>query len=186
MREPARSPEPPDVSDAPQDARIAAERIDASREKPLELTDAELLRCDLSNVHAPGSTLVRVAISDGRLTGLALTESRLRDVTIDGCRADLASFAYSGLERVTFSGCALTQTDFLDATLADVRFDACDLSGADFRGARMTRCELRRCELDGIVGVEGLRGAALEWPAIVGLTGALAAALGIEALDDQE
>jgi uncharacterized protein YjbI with pentapeptide repeats len=125
-----------------------------------------------------------VTIADSRLTGLQLTEAHLSDLTINGCRADLASFAGSRLERVTFEDCVLAQSDFLDAVLDSVRFHRCDLRGVDLRGARLRHTELRGCELADIEGVDSLRGAALEWEAIVGLAGTFAAALGVRVLDD--
>jgi uncharacterized protein YjbI with pentapeptide repeats len=124
-----------------------------------------------------------VTIETGRLTGVHLAEAALRDVTIRDCRVDLASFGFSDLTRVTFEDCLLANSDFLDAQLESVRFHRCDLTGADLRGARMQRCEFRRCELAGLQGVENLRGAAMEWPDIVEMAGAWAAALRIEVLD---
>ena len=78
----------------------------------------------------------------------------------------------------------LHEADFAEARGRWVRFEGCDLTGAGFAGARFDESELRRCTLDGITGVEGLRGAALEWSEIVGLAGTLAAALGLRVLDD--
>jgi uncharacterized protein YjbI with pentapeptide repeats len=117
------------------------------------------------------------------LTGIDLPEATLRDVTIRGCRVDLASFGFCRLERVSFEDCLLAQTDFLEAELDSVRFHGCDLTRADFRGARLHRCELRRNDLTELQAVENLRGAAMEWADIVAMSGTLAAALGIKVLD---
>lgn len=84
---------------------------------------------------------------------------------------------------MTFDDCLLAQTDFLEAQLESVRFHHCDLTCADFRGARLKLCELRGCDLSGLQGVRSLRGAGLEWPDIVEMAGAWAAALGIGVLD---
>ena len=65
----------------------------------------------------------------------------------------------------------LREADFQGAALGSVRFDGCELRSATFAGARCAATELHRCELDGIEGVEGLRGAALPWPDLVGLAG---------------
>ena len=65
-----------------------------------------------------------------------------------------------------------------------MRFERCDLTGASSRGARFDASELRALHAGRHHGVEGLRGAALEWPAIVGLAGTLAGALGLRVLDD--
>lgn len=140
---------------------------------------------DCSNSELDNARVADVVLDGCRLTGLALRGGSLRDVVVRDCRADLVSLAECGLERVTFEGCVLAQADFLDARMADVKFVRCDLSGADFRGARLTgACELHACTLDGLVGVEGLRGASMPWSDIVGAAGVLAGALGIEVLDD--
>ena len=49
------------------------------------------------------------------MTGIALTDGTLTDVTIKGCRLDLASFTGSRLIRVTFEDCLLRQTDVMGA-----------------------------------------------------------------------
>ena len=156
-----------------------------ARCEELSLVDAELARCDLANLHALGARVTRIVLDDCRLTGIVINEGRLTDVVVRGCRADMASFAACGLERVTFEDCVLTDASFMEARLYGVRFHRCRLAGADFRQARMTTCELRHCILDDIIGVEGLRGAAMEWADIVGLAGTFADALGIAVLDDE-
>ena len=113
-----------------------------------------------------------------------MNEGTLQGVVFRGCKLDLASFGFARLARVVFDDCVLTAAEFLEAELASVVFDGCDLSGADLRGATMRSCELRRCGLVGVVGVERLRAAALEWPAIVEHAGAWAAALGIAVLEE--
>jgi uncharacterized protein YjbI with pentapeptide repeats len=126
-----------------------------------------------------------VEIESSRLTGTVLADATLSDVTVRGCRVDLASFGFSRLQRVTFEDCQLEQADFLDARLHSVRFHDCDLSRADFRGAQLKDCEFRRCGLEGVDGVTSLRGAWLERSAIVELAGTWAGALGIQVLDDE-
>jgi uncharacterized protein YjbI with pentapeptide repeats len=159
--------------------------LSGSRLEYLRIGDGVLSACNLANLEARSATLASVAIERSRLTGIDLAESTLRDVTIRDCRIDLASFRGSRLERVTFADCVLAHTDFLEARLDSVRFHGCDLTNADLRGARLDACELRGSELAGLQGVERLRGAAMEWPDIVGMAGVWAAALGIEVLDTE-
>lgn len=154
-----------------------------SRLEGLRVADSALKRCNLANIQARRTHATRVTINTSRLTGIHLPEAVLRDVMIQDCRVDLASFGFAHCTRVTFEDCQLTQTDFLEAQLESVRFHRCDLARADFRGARLSRCEFRRSNLTGIQGVESLRGAAMEWPDIVEMAGVWAAALGIEVLD---
>jgi uncharacterized protein YjbI with pentapeptide repeats len=176
---------------ADQDARgvslesVRLTRVDLSGSRLDRLTavDVEFDRCNLANLHGRGVEVTRLSVASSRLTGIRFSEAILRDVTIRDSRVDLASFGFSELERVTFEDCLLTQTDFLDARLESVRFTGCDLTRSDFRGARLRHCELRRCDLTDLQGVEGLRGAAMEWSAIVGMAGVFAAALGVEVLD---
>lgn len=52
--------------------------------------------------HAAVPSLVRVAVTGCRLTGISLFEAFVRDVTFAGCRIDLASFGSSRLQQVTF------------------------------------------------------------------------------------
>ena len=165
--------------------RLQATRLPGAELSGLELTDAELSSCDLANARLGArAAWRRVHVRTCRLTGIAINDGVLRDVTIESSRVDLASFAGCRLERVSFTDCVLVATDFLEAQLDAVRFTDCDLSEADFRGARLHRCELRGCRLDGLQGVTQLRGVALPWPDLVGSAGVWAQALGIEVLED--
>lgn len=166
-----------------QTVRLTKVDLSGSRLEHLKLIDSRLSACSLANVQGRRANVTRVAIATSRLTGIHLPEATLRDVTIQGCRVDLASFGFSRLLRVTFDDCLLVQTDFLESQLESVRFRHCDLSRADFRGAALKLCELRGCNLTDLQGVKSLRGAALEWRDIVEMAGTWAAALGIEVLD---
>jgi uncharacterized protein YjbI with pentapeptide repeats len=157
--------------------------LSGSRLDDLRAADVEFDRCNLANAQSRRADVRRATIAASRLTGIRLSDASLCDVTVRDGRVDLASFGSSRLTRVTFEDCLLSQTDFLEAELDSVRFHDCNLTRADFRGARLRRCEIRRCNLTDLQGVESLRGAALQWPAIVELAGTWAAALGIEVLD---
>jgi uncharacterized protein YjbI with pentapeptide repeats len=166
-------------------ARLHATHLPGADLPGLELTDVELSSCDLANARLGARAgWLRVAAKTCRLTGIAITDGLLRDVTIESSRVDLASFAGCRLERVSFIDCVLVATDFLEAQLDAVRFTDCDLREVDLRGARLRRCELRRCQLDGLQGVAQLRGVAMPWPDLLGAAGLFAQALGIEVLDD--
>ena len=78
----------------------------------------------------------------------------------------------------------LREADFAEARCESVRFEACDLSAASFERATLRRTELRGCTLEAVQGVEGLRGAAMEWADVVALAPTFAAALGIRVLGD--
>jgi uncharacterized protein YjbI with pentapeptide repeats len=167
------------------EVRVADADVSGVRVSGLSLLDVELVRCNLANLDARSSSLVRTVAAESRLTGLGWSEGKLQDVAFRGCRVDLASFRFSQLERVTFEECSLREADFQDARCASVAFHDCDLTGASFHNARFARSELRRCTLDDLRGIEGLRGAAMEWGDILSLAGAFAAALGIRLLDEE-
>jgi uncharacterized protein YjbI with pentapeptide repeats len=167
-------------------SRLTGCVLDGARLTRLTLQDVELDRCSLANVLARDASMTRARLHDCRLTGFAWPEGTIEDVTFSGCQADLAAFRFARLHRVVFEDCVLREADFHEARCISVRFDGCDFSGANFAGARFDGCELRRCRLDGITGVEGLRGAALEWAEIVGLAGTFAAALGLRVLGDED
>lgn len=142
--------------------------------------DCRLDSCDLANLSAESSTLVRVEVSGSRATGLCWRDGVLRDVVISGCKLDLSAFHGTRFERVRFEGCNLTQADFMDADLTGgVEFVDCDLTRARFSQARMAGAVLTRCVLDGIQGVTSLRGAVIDPTDLVSLSYALAQALGI-------
>jgi uncharacterized protein YjbI with pentapeptide repeats len=125
-----------------------------------------------------------VVVDGGRLTGFQVVEADLRDCVWRASGADMATFRHARLAHVTFEGCSMREADFSGMRGEHVRFLDCDLRGATFRDAELTGSELRRCRLDGIEGVEGLRGAALELEELVGLAPALARALGIGLLGE--
>jgi uncharacterized protein YjbI with pentapeptide repeats len=166
-----------------QTVKLAHVDLSGSRFEHLRILDGLLDGCNLANLHGRSASIKRVAIHGSRLTGIDLAEGALMDVAFQSCRIDLASFGFARLERVTFEDCLLAQTDFLEARLDGVRFHGCDLTRADFRGARLQGCEFRRNDLTELQGVESLSGAAMEWPDVLGMAGALAATLGIDVLD---
>jgi uncharacterized protein YjbI with pentapeptide repeats len=161
-------------------------RLGGARLAGLHLRDAEVHEADLANADLRGAGLNDVTVRGGRLTGVRLQEASLRDVTFVDCRADLLVLASARLQRVCFTGCDLREATFEDCALQDICFTACDLSGATFTRARLQRVELVGCTLDGVRSLADLRGAAMPWPDVVANAGALAAALGIEVLHEDE
>jgi uncharacterized protein YjbI with pentapeptide repeats len=174
------APEPPDLDPDREPAALPQPGERAG----LRLVDEQVEDASLANVDARGGELTRVVLRRCRLTGLLLTEGRLRDVVITDSRVDLASFAGATLEQVVFEDCRLEGSSLQEARLRFVRFERCDLSEADLSGMRCERVELRSCTLDGVRGAEGLRGAALPWGDILAAAGTFAGALGVRVLED--
>jgi uncharacterized protein YjbI with pentapeptide repeats len=175
--------EPADLGDGLESVRVRDAVLAGARVGRLGLLDCALERCDLGGLVVADASLVRVAITGSRLTGLAGSKVLLRDVSFRDCRMDLASLADARLERVSFERCDLRELDLRDARLHDVRFVECDLGEALLAGADCTRTELHDCGYDGLRGIDGLRGASIAWPDAVGLARQFAAALGVRVID---
>ena len=178
---------PPELEDHAdwRELELTGEDLSGTRVRGLELTDAVLRNCNVANLTAVKASLSRCAFAGCRMTGLALPDSGLEDVRFADCLVDLAAFGFARLRRVIFEGCVLRDADFTDARFESVRFHRCELQGATFTGARFAKSEMRGCTLDGLRGIEGLRGVAMDWSDVVGLAGTFAAALGIEVIDEE-
>lgn len=164
-------------------ARLEGVNLSESTFDSLYLNEAALIRSDLANTRAARANLTRVSFESARLTGLALTDSILHDVTFRGCRLDLSSFGLSRLKRVVFDDCNLAGISLLEAQCESVVFRDCRMTECDFRGAILKTCEFQRCDLAGIEGIQSLRGAAMEWGDIIDMAGTWAAALGIQVIE---
>jgi hypothetical protein len=149
------------------------------------IRDVQFSRCDLANLLAGDSSLIRVAVQASRMTGAALLASSVRDVAFRDCRMDLTSFFGSKFANVTFANCRLDQANFGDADLSGVEFDHCDLSGAQLSGATLTGARFTGCDLTGISGVTSLRGAIITSSDALSLARIFAEALGIT-IDDED
>ncbi|WP_242606961.1 pentapeptide repeat-containing protein [Protofrankia symbiont of Coriaria ruscifolia] len=117
------------------------------------------------------------------MTGLGWVGGRLRDVTVDDCRLDLANFRGTKMTRTIFSGCNLKQADFQNADISGVIFEDCDLTGVTFSGANMEGTRIIDSALVGIRGVDSMRGAAVASRDLVALAYSLARALDINIID---
>jgi uncharacterized protein YjbI with pentapeptide repeats len=135
--------------------------------------------CDLANVVLDRCGIDRVRVDRGRMTGLSVSGSTLRDVIVDDALADLSQWRFATVEHAVLQGCRLPHSDWSNAELSNVRFEDCDLAGADFSYCRLDHVAFVRCGFEGVRGVDGLRGAVVDRAALVDLTEPMAVALGI-------
>lgn len=147
-------------------------------------SDVVLEQCDLANLAAHGSSLIRSVLARSRMTGASLAECALRDATFESCRMDLAAFRFCRFSNCIFTDCKLSHADFQDADLRTVRFENCDLTGAQFSNALMEGAYFADCSLLDISGVASLKGATVKSRDAIGLLYSLASALGIRIDDD--
>jgi uncharacterized protein YjbI with pentapeptide repeats len=172
----------------------ASVEIDQCRYKKVNFSQSKLDRalisdsvfdgCDLANLRARDCSLVRVAVSACRMTGLSSAEGAVRDTTFGNCRMDMASFRFGTFKSVVFTDCKLMQADFQEADLRGARFEHCDLTSAQFSKAQMEGTRFSDCNLAGIGGVTSLKGAIVSSRDALALTYTLASALCITIEDD--
>lgn len=146
----------------------------------LTMTDCLVQTSNWANVRSDGAALRRVIFEESRMTGFAVTDGKLGDVTFAQCRLDLSGWRFTGFDSVRFTGCNLTGADFTNADLRGARFTGCDLTGAQFHHATMDGARFRRCELDGIAGITSWRGAIVHPDDLLALSYTLAGGLGIK------
>ncbi|GAA4935538.1 pentapeptide repeat-containing protein [Actinoplanes utahensis] len=159
--------------------RFRAARLAGAVLPKVRLTDCLVERSDWSNVRAENGSMERLAVSGSRMTGLAWSGGMLRDVTFADCKLDLTNWRFARFAAVTLTGCNLTGADFTNADLRKATFVDCDLSGAQFSNASMRGARFQRCELAGIGGITSWEGAIVHPDDLLGLSYALAGALGI-------
>lgn len=159
--------------------RFRAARLGGAVLPKVRLTDCVVERSDLSNVRGENGTMERLAFTDCRMTGVAWNGGLLRHVTFTDCKVDLTNWRYARFDAVTLTSCNLSGADFTNTDLRGASFVDCDLTGAQFNNATMRGTRFQRCELSGIGGITSWQGAIIHPDDLLGLSYALAGALGI-------
>ncbi|WP_157751606.1 pentapeptide repeat-containing protein [Actinoplanes derwentensis] len=159
--------------------RFRAARLAGAVLPKVRLTDCLVERSDWSNARAETGTMERLAFTDCRMTGLAFNGGLLRSVTFTDCKVDLTNWRFAKFDTVVLTGCNLTGADFTSTDLRGASFVDCDLTGAQFHNATMRGARFQRCELSGIGGITSWEGAIVHPDDLLGLSYALAGALGI-------
>ncbi|GAA4239693.1 hypothetical protein GCM10022254_60840 [Actinomadura meridiana] len=147
------------------------------------LTDVHFQGCDLANLRLFSSRLFNAAVANCRMTGFQAPEGGLRDVVVDGCRADMANFRFSQMRDVVFRDCNLSEASFQEAELRDVRFERCKLVATQFSKVSMKNVRFSGCDLQGVRGITSFDGAIVASGDAMSLLGALTSALGIRIED---
>jgi len=116
------------------------------------------------------------------MTGVILTASTLKNVTVEECKLDQANLRSANAVSLTASESDLRGADFGRAGLKDCALRQCRLDGADFSAASVSSVRLHGSTLDGIQGVRG--GFVIASDQLVPLAYAVFAALGV-VVDDE-
>jgi uncharacterized protein YjbI with pentapeptide repeats len=113
------------------------------------------------------------------MSGLVVSQSRLRDVRFTEAKLDGGDFRMSHFERVVFDACAMPDADLYEAQLTAVAFDHCDLRRAHFSAVKTDGLRLHGSDLEGVRGATSLRGAVLSPEQVLPLALSVFAELGI-------
>jgi uncharacterized protein YjbI with pentapeptide repeats len=152
--------------------------VQAKLEK-LGLSDVRLQGCDLSAAKCADGSWLRVHVKGGRLVGIDLSNTTLKDIIFEDCKLDLANFRSSKLTRVQFIGCHLQETDFQMATLTNVAFTSSELKKVAFSRATLNRVDARTSQLFDIRGWDSLKGLTLDASQLMAIAPELANELGL-------
>ncbi len=124
----------------------------------LQLTDVELVDCELSGTMFQRLSARRVTFRMCRMSGLVMTNAGLADVQFRDCKLDESNFRMTKGERVAFDDTVLSAADFYQAELPGGRFVRCDLRGAEFSKAKLAGAVLHGSELADLRGARALAG----------------------------
>jgi uncharacterized protein YjbI with pentapeptide repeats len=166
------------------ECRLTDAELDGAVLSGAHLRDVEALDGSWANVRADRAVLRRVRFERVRLTGANLSAARIEDAVFVECRLDLVSLRSAELARARFEDCRLDEVDLLGASLESVVFVDCSLVRATWTSVTLRRTELRGCDLAGAIDPQRLRGARMPWPDVIRSAAELAAAAGIEVLED--
>lgn len=161
-------------------SRFDSVRFTGASLRQVVFSDTVFQTCDFATVRAQDTSLVRVEVTAGRLTGASWSKSHFNDVRFEGNRADLSLWRHSKFKAVVFEGCNLSQADFQFSEMRDVLFSHCDLTGAQFGNVVMQRVRFEECTLVDVGGSVHLRGSSVQGPGALDVALALARDAGIK------
>ena len=150
------------------------------------VSDSRFDGCDLANARAVDSSLLRVALTACRMTGLSWISGGVRETEFTNCRMSMTSFRFSTFKNTLFADCLIENADFQAADLRGARFERCNLTGVQLSNAQMQGTQFADCILTGINGVTSLQGAIMRSTDIIDLAYVFAGALGIKIEDEYD
>ncbi|HEY9722691.1 MAG TPA: pentapeptide repeat-containing protein [Oscillatoriaceae cyanobacterium] len=128
--------------------------------RQLELIDARLTNCNLSNAEWPRASATRLLLEDCRLTGFKPVAARFDHARFVACHARYAIFENVIFRHARFEQCLLADTSFKGADLSGVVFADCDLTNATFKGAKLAGTDFRTSRIEASqIALDELRGA---------------------------
>ena len=120
-----------------------------------------------------------IEIINTRCSGTQMQNSVLRNVLFKSCKIELVNFRFSKLENVIFKDCVINDADFYNATLKNIEFINCDIEKIAFFGAKLKSADLTTSRIISVNGVDGLKGATINYEQLITLAPYFAQAIGI-------
>jgi len=149
----------------------------------LDCVDTEFTKLEAAAVRVYKGNLLRVSMSDCRLTGAEFAETHFEDCVFRNVKFDEAGFRFASFKRVRFENCMLRQADFSNAKLSHVTFTGCDLEATNFISASCTNVDVTTENLANVKGILGLKGATISAEQLIQLAPLLASELGFHVKD---
>ncbi len=128
-------------------------------DRPIDLTDAVLVRADLTGAKLTGALLIRANLRDADLTGAHLDGADLTGADLGGTDLTGAHLEGTTLSKADLGDVRGLGRAHLDkANLSGAKLRWVDLTGAHLEGADLTGAHLERADLSGadLGGVRGL------------------------------
>jgi len=143
-----------------------------------ELTDSLGTKLEAAALRTHKANLLRVMLTDSRLTGAEFAEAHIEDCTFKNVKFDEAGFRFASFKRVRFEDCMLRQADFSSAKFEQVIFTGCDLDSTNFMSAHCKDLDVTTEDLTTVKSILGLKGATISEVQLMQLAPLLAAELG--------
>lgn len=125
--------------------------------------DVRFIGCDLQNVRAHRTVLLRVELIDCRLTGFHASAADWQEVLIRNGDARYAQLQGGTFRNCEFDGSNWQDADLQNADLSGCVFRGCQLARAELYGVKMQDTDLRKSDVENmLVGVNDLRGAVVD------------------------
>jgi uncharacterized protein YjbI with pentapeptide repeats len=152
--------------------------------RSLRLIDVALAETDLSNADWSSAQLNRVVFERCRMTGFGGAGLEAENVTLRGCKLDLANLRGATFRRVTFEDCVLDDADLGGAAFRETRFTGSSLRRTLIDGARLAGVDFRGSRLEPEGDVAALRGAIVDSLQLMELAPLLARGIGLTVRDE--
>lgn len=149
----------------------------------LELIDSACVRLEGAALQTHKANMLRVHMTDCRLTGAEFAEAEFEDCIFKNVKFDEAGFRFTSFKRVRFENCILRQADFSGAKFSHVTLTGCELEGANFASASCKDLDITSEDLTLTKGLLGLKGATISETQLMQIAPLLATELGFQVAD---